>query len=145
MADEKRAADTAASNAAAAGAAAPPAPPLLDAADPPAAPQTNQQHQQQPPPSRRRRRTLTIVHFNDVYNIEPPAHGAPGGAARFVAAARRAAEAEDALVLFSGDAYSPSLMSATVTLGRQMPPILNAAGVAAACVGNHDLGETRLG
>lgn len=44
----------------------------------------------------------------------------------------------DALVLFSGDSFNPSLMS-TVTKGAQMPPVLNAAGVQAAAVGNHDL------
>lgn len=91
---------------------------------------------------RSRRRRLAIVHFNDVYNVEAQqqAGGAPvGGAPRFVAECRRLAREEGALVLFSGDAYNPSLMSATVTMGRQMPPVLNACGVAAACVGNHDL------
>jgi len=42
------------------------------------------------------------------------------------------------MVLFSGDSFNPSLMS-TVTKGAQMPPVLNAAGVQAAVVGNHDL------
>lgn len=41
------------------------------------------------------------------------------------------------LVVFSGDAFNPSLMS-TVTMGKQMVPVLNEAGVAVACVGNHD-------
>lgn len=44
----------------------------------------------------------------------------------------------NALVMFSGDAFNPSLMS-TVTAGAQMPPVLNQAQVACACVGNHDL------
>jgi 5'-nucleotidase len=44
----------------------------------------------------------------------------------------------NALVLFSGDAFNPSLMS-TITRGSQMPPVLNQALVSAACVGNHDL------
>lgn len=50
-----------------------------------------------------------------------------------------------ALTLFSGDAFNPSIMS-NVTRGEQMPPVLNACGVAAACVGNHDLdfGRARL-
>ncbi|GAX77496.1 hypothetical protein CEUSTIGMA_g4940.t1 [Chlamydomonas eustigma] len=47
-------------------------------------------------------------------------------------------EAENPLVVFSGDAFNPSLLS-TVTLGAQMPPVLNAIGVHVACVGNHDL------
>jgi len=41
-------------------------------------------------------------------------------------------------VLFSGDAFNPSLMS-TVTRGEQMPPVLNRIGVHVASVGNHDL------
>lgn len=46
------------------------------------------------------------------------------------------AEAEP-LVLFSGDCYSPSLMS-VITNGAQMPPVLNEAGVRAAVFGNHE-------
>lgn len=49
-----------------------------------------------------------------------------------------AVQEHDALVLFSGDAFNPSLMS-TITSGAQMPPVLNETQVAAACVGNHDL------
>lgn len=45
---------------------------------------------------------------------------------------------ENPLIVFSGDAFNPSLLS-TVTLGAQMPPVLNAIGVHVACVGNHDL------
>ncbi len=40
-------------------------------------------------------------------------------------------------MVFSGDAFNPSLLS-TVTLGAQMPPILNEIGVHVACMGNHD-------
>ena len=45
-------------------------------------------------------------------------------------------EGKDPLVLFSGDALNPSLMS-TVTKGKQMIPVLNAIGVNAACYGTH--------
>jgi len=45
---------------------------------------------------------------------------------------------ENPLVLFSGDAFSPSAMS-TITLGAHMPPILNTLNIKAACLGNHDL------
>lgn len=45
---------------------------------------------------------------------------------------------EQPLVVFSGDAFSPSMLS-VVTLGAQMPPVLNKIGVTVACVGNHDL------
>jgi 5'-nucleotidase len=97
------------------------------------------------PSSSSRSRKLTILHFNDVYNISAGAQEPVGGAARFVAAIRQqAAQAAAAdgghapLVLFSGDALSPSLMSIS-TLGKQMVPVLAACGVSAACVGNHDL------
>jgi 5'-nucleotidase len=47
-------------------------------------------------------------------------------------------QAHNALVLFSGDSFNPSMMS-TITSGAQMPPVLNQAQVAASCVENHDL------
>ena len=98
--------------------------------------------------------TLTILHFNDVYEAEPSKAGP--GAARFVAklrqlgaSSRTGADFEERttadtptatppLVLFSGDALNPSLMS-TCTKGEHMVEVLNACGVHAACVGNHDL------
>jgi 5'-nucleotidase len=80
--------------------------------------------------------TITIVHFNDVYNIEPGTQEPVGGAARFVTAVQRLSD-RNPLILFSGDALNPSLMS-TVTLGHQMIPILNAIGVHCALYGNHD-------
>ena len=80
--------------------------------------------------------TITIVHFNDVYNIEPGTQEPVGGAARFVTAMRRLADLNP-LILFSGDALNPSLMS-TVTKGHQMIPVLNEIGVHCALYGNHD-------
>ena len=44
---------------------------------------------------------------------------------------------ENPLIVFSGDAFNPSLLS-TFTMGAHMPPILNAIGVHVAAVGNHD-------
>ena len=41
------------------------------------------------------------------------------------------------LVLFSGDAFNPSLMS-TITKGKQMVPVLNSSKIDVACMGNHD-------
>jgi len=82
------------------------------------------------------RTTITIVHFNDVYNIESGTQEPVGGAARFTTAVRRLAD-RDPLILFSGDALNPALMS-TVTNGRQMVPVLNAIGVHCAVYGNHD-------
>lgn len=80
-------------------------------------------------------RTLRILHFNDVYEIFPRDVEPVGGAARFVHAVR-GLTTPDTLVLFSGDAFNPSLLSA-LTCGEHMVGVLNAAGVHAACVGNH--------
>ncbi|KAG2442607.1 hypothetical protein HXX76_002692 [Chlamydomonas incerta] len=83
-------------------------------------------------------RRLTIVHFNDVYNIEAGRQEPVGGAARFTWKVKELkAKGLDPLVLFSGDAYNPSLMS-TMTMGAQMVPILNEIGVHCSCMGNHD-------
>jgi 2',3'-cyclic-nucleotide 2'-phosphodiesterase (5'-nucleotidase family) len=44
---------------------------------------------------------------------------------------------DNPLVVFSGDAFSPSLLS-SITKGSHMPPILSYIGVKVACIGNHD-------
>ena len=80
--------------------------------------------------------TITIVHFNDVYNVESGTQEPVGGAARFTTAVRRLSD-RDPLVLFSGDVLSPARMS-SVTRGSQMVPVLNAIGVHCAMYGNHD-------
>ena len=46
-------------------------------------------------------------------------------------------KAHDALVLFSGDCFSPSLAS-NMSRGEHVPHVLNALGVHVACIGNHD-------
>ena len=61
---------------------------------------------------------IRILHFNDVYAINNE-EGKPGGAARFASVLRERASAScdgdgavttgEALVLFSGDVFSPSL------------------------------------
>lgn len=80
---------------------------------------------------------ITILHFNDVYNIEPNSTTEPiGGAARFCTAIKSFASLRP-LVLFSGDAFSPSMLSA-FTNGEQMVPVLNAVGTDCAVFGNHD-------
>jgi 5'-nucleotidase len=89
---------------------------------------------------------LRILHFNDVYNVDPTAKGnVCGGAARFVHLVnsyQKGGENYDEsygspLVFFSGDAFNPSMMS-TITKGAQMVPVLNALNLTAACYGNHD-------
>lgn len=86
---------------------------------------------------------ITILHFNDVYNVEPRKKEPVGGIARFVTRVRELKEEAmargepTAMVLFSGDAFNPSLTS-TVTQGKHMVPALNAVGIDVACYGNHD-------
>lgn len=52
---------------------------------------------------------LTILHFNDIYNVEPNSSREPiGGAARFLTAIKSFSDLNP-LILFSGDAFSPSI------------------------------------
>jgi len=53
-------------------------------------------------------RIVTIIHFNDVYNIESRSQEPVGGAARFVTAVNQLAS-NNPLVLFSGDVFNPSV------------------------------------
>ena len=81
---------------------------------------------------------LTIVHFNDVYEITEGAREPIGGAARFQALLKSLRAAHpNLLVLFSGDAFSPSVMS-SVSGGKHMVDILNEIGIHSATLGNHD-------
>ena len=78
---------------------------------------------------------ITILHFNDVYNIEQGADG-EGGVSRFVSAFRSYAH-KNPLILFSGDLFNPSSIS-TTTKGWHMIPVLKMLKVHTACMGNHD-------
>ena len=53
-------------------------------------------------------KSFRIIHFNDVYDIEGNPKEASGGAARFATAVKQLNEEAPCLVLFSGDAFSPS-------------------------------------
>jgi len=79
-------------------------------------------------------KTFTILHFNDVYEIQSRRQEPAGGAARFV---QRLKAVPGALVLFSGDALAPSIMSLQ-TKGEHMIKFLNMMNIKAACMGNHD-------
>ncbi|GEM85529.1 bifunctional metallophosphatase/5'-nucleotidase [Meiothermus granaticius] len=85
---------------------------------------------------------LTILHFNDVYEIQPVDKGKRGGAAR-IATLVDQYKALKPLILFSGDALSPSVMS-SVFKGEQMIAVFNQLGLNAATYGNHefDFGPT---
>jgi 5'-nucleotidase len=78
---------------------------------------------------------LRIVHFNDVYEIQPVSGGALGGAARVATIIN---EFDNPLILFSGDAFSPSLMS-SIFKGKQMIDTFNQLGLDYATVGNHEM------
>lgn len=79
---------------------------------------------------------IYLIHFNDVANVESGGKEPVGGAARFVTAVKQHSE-DTPLVLFSGNAFSPSEMS-TYTKGEQMVPVLNMIGTKCAVFGNHD-------
>ena len=51
--------------------------------------------------SEKKKKKLRIIHFNDVYNIEQ-------GSARFATAVDALNEEDNCLLVFSGDALSPS-------------------------------------
>ena len=52
--------------------------------------------------------TVTLIHYNDVYNVEPRETEPVGGAARFATAVKTYADLEP-LILFSGDIFAPSI------------------------------------
>jgi 5'-nucleotidase len=80
---------------------------------------------------------VTIVHFNDVYEISESASEPVGGAARFQGFMKQVRATSDPLVIFSGDAFSPSVTS-SITGGTHIPPVLNLIGVHTATLGNHE-------
>ena len=52
---------------------------------------------------------LTLIHFNDVYNVEGRGVEPVGGAPRFLTAVKAASENVNPLILFSGDIFAPSI------------------------------------
>ncbi|KOS21910.1 5'-nucleotidase [Escovopsis weberi] len=87
---------------------------------------------------------VRLLHYNDVYHVDPASAEPVGGLARFVTLCKEYRDGSEyegqpgLVTIFSGDAFNPSLES-SVTKGRHMVPVLNAIGTDAACVGNHDL------
>ncbi|CAG2163538.1 unnamed protein product [Oppiella nova] len=79
---------------------------------------------------------VSILHFNDCYNVEPRSEEPSGGAARLVTAFHTFKHLNP-LVLFSGDIIAPSIMS-TFTKGEQMVPVVRALGIDCAIYGNHE-------
>lgn len=94
-------------------------------------------------------KVVTLLHINDVYEIEPVAGGTSGGLAR-IETLRRQLEAREGPVLMTlgGDFVSPSALGTARVdgqrlNGRQMVATLNATGLAVTVLGNHefDVGE----
>ncbi|KAA0576555.1 bifunctional metallophosphatase/5'-nucleotidase [Azospirillum sp. B21] len=80
--------------------------------------------------------SLTFLHINDVYEIEP-VKGQGGFGPLMTLLKRERASAPDAFTTVGGDFLSPSLLSGT-TQGEQMITLFNAIGVDAVTFGNHE-------
>jgi 2',3'-cyclic-nucleotide 2'-phosphodiesterase (5'-nucleotidase family) len=80
--------------------------------------------------------SISIVHFNDFYILE-----GVNSSGKIYGGVRRLAtfleSYPDALLVFSGDCFYPSVMS-TVTQGEQMVTAFNTLGVTVAVPGNHE-------
>ncbi|KAI0747874.1 Metallo-dependent phosphatase [Daedaleopsis nitida] len=93
--------------------------------------------------------TLNIIHFNDVYRVQPfklsPKSPETIDVTQWAAMLddvrdqwpERPDGQRDGLVLFSGDLFSPSVES-SVTRGSHMVPVMNAIGPDVSLTGNHD-------
>ena len=87
---------------------------------------------------------VTILHFNDIYEIAPTGDGKEGGLAR-VATLRRQllARNPNTITTLGGDLFSPSALGTAPfegdrLAGRQMVDVLNHLGVDYATFGNHE-------
>ncbi|KIY43682.1 Metallo-dependent phosphatase [Fistulina hepatica ATCC 64428] len=84
---------------------------------------------------------ITVLHFNDVYRVVPQKINKSGDTidvtqfAAIVDGLR--VQHPDALLLFSGDVFSPSVES-SVTRGSHMVPVLNYLKPDVSLTGNHD-------
>lgn len=86
------------------------------------------------------RKSLHVVHFNDVYHLEPFKHDGPGvvgGASRFLTKLRQIQTEHNPLILFSGDFMSPSLQSVLMR-GKHIIDAFNLIGVHYGTFGNHE-------
>jgi len=79
---------------------------------------------------------FTILHSNDVYEIQPVKRGKLGGAAR-VATLVKQLDDGNLVLTFGGDAFSPSIMSSMLK-GEQMVVVFNQLGMDVAVFGNHE-------
>ncbi len=87
--------------------------------------------------------SLTILHFNDVYEIDAVEGGSEGGLSRVATLIDRLKRQGTVLTTLGGDFLSPSAIGTAVVngeplAGRQMVDVLNATGVQWATLGNHE-------
>jgi len=88
---------------------------------------------------------VTLLHFNDIYEITPLDGGKSGGPARVATLRKQLLAANPrTLTLLSGDLLSPSAMGTAKVDGerldgRQMVAVLNALGLDFTTFGNHEL------
>src|SRR5262245_14655795 len=81
---------------------------------------------------------LSILQVNDIYSLEPVDEGRRGGMVRLASLAKKLrAQNPNTLFLVGGDFLSPSILS-TYLKGRQMIAALDALGVDAVTIGNHE-------
>lgn len=86
------------------------------------------------------KRKLHVVHFNDIYNMEPTSSDpdAFGGLARFSAKLHEMREADpNLMVVFGGDFLAPSMTSG-LTKGKHMVDMLNEVRVSASQCQHHE-------
>ena len=87
---------------------------------------------------------VTILHFNDVYEIQPTQAGHSGGLARVATVLQQLKRTHPpVLSVLAGDYLSPSAIGTAVVDGeplggRQMVDVLNAVGLDWATFGNHE-------
>ena len=88
---------------------------------------------------------LTLLHFNDVYEIIPVSGGRLGGLARVAALRKTLAQANpNTRLFFGGDLYNPSGLGAAVVDGerldgRQAVALMNRVGVDYMTFGDHEI------
>jgi 5'-nucleotidase len=87
---------------------------------------------------------ITILHLNDVYEIEPIEGGHEGGLSRVATVLKQLKRTQaPVLSVLAGDYLSPSAIGTAIIdgqplAGRQMVDVLNATGIDWATFGNHE-------
>lgn len=79
---------------------------------------------------------LVVIHFNDVYDIEPNLNDQYGFVNFYDTYLSLKKQYPNSIVVFSGDAFAPSKLS-KVKKGKQMVHCLKNIKIDIACFGNH--------